>query len=563
MAGGLKSVLWILTCITWFLSLPAEGQEAAGPEVVTQFGRIRGKQVTVKGTEQRVDVFLGVPFAKPPVGAGRFSPPQPAEPWKGVKDATAFPPMCLQEIERADLMKYSLDGKQQLFPISEDCLYLNIYTPASRHKKDELPVMVWIHGGSLVIGAASSFDGSPLSAYEDIVVVTVQYRLGYQGFLSSGDEFAPGNWGLLDLVAALQWIQGNIAHFGGDPNSVTLSGQSAGGICVSALVLSPMAKGLFHRAISQSGVATFPGLITDHPRAIFQDVAHFYGCEGSNSAILIQCLRNKKDMIFNRKHLSIPFLKVTLDGSFLSKFPEKLLLEKEFPRIPHLIGVNNHELGHMILLAWNPQSLKNEMNKELALNLLKVQGASLGISSELIHLMADKYIGNLTESYAIWEATSDLFGDLLFVFQALNISKVFRDSGAPVYFYEFQHRPSSFDKIKPASVKADHSAELTFIFGGPFMADEGSMLAFPDSTEEEKQLSKTMMRLWANFIRKGDPNGEGLPNWPLYDQSESYLQINLSPKVGRKLREDKLEFWQKINNEVKPYHEKKKMNIEL
>uniref|UniRef100_A0A5F8G370 Carboxylic ester hydrolase n=1 Tax=Monodelphis domestica TaxID=13616 RepID=A0A5F8G370_MONDO len=323
MSGGKKSLLWSLTCTAWLLMLP--GQEAAQPEVMTQLGLVRGKHVAVKGTDRLVDVFLGIPFAKPPLGAGRFSPPQPAEPWKGVKDATAFPPMCLQELERTDLMKNTLDGKQQLFPISEDCLYLNIYTPTSRQKKDKLPVMFWIHGGSLAIGSASSQDGSPLSAYEDIVVVLVQYRLGIQGFLSTGDELAPGNWGFLDLVAALQWVQGNIAHFGGDPGSVTISGQSAGGAAVSLLVLSPLTKGLFHRAISQSGVSILPGMLTNNPFPIFQTIAQVFGCEGSSSAILIQCLRNKDNMIFTRNLSS----------------------------------------------AWFSKDLENGMKKEIALNMLK------------------------------------------------------------------------------------------------------------------------------------------------------------------------------------------------
>ncbi|XP_043837718.1 LOW QUALITY PROTEIN: carboxylesterase 3-like [Dromiciops gliroides] len=564
MRRGQKCLLWSLTCTAWLLLLSIEGQESAGPEVVTQFGRVRGKQVAVKGTDHRADVFLGVPFAKSPVGAGRFAPPQPMEPWEGVKDATAFPPMCLQELERAELTKYTLDGKQQLFPISEDCLYLNIYTPSSRHEKERLPVMVWVHGGSLSTGAASSVDGSPLSAYEDIVVVVVQYRLGYQGFLSSGDEFATGNWGFLDLVAALKWVQGNIANFGGDPSCVTIAGQSAGAICVSALVLSPMTKGLFHRAIAQSGVAITPGIIIDNPQTIFQETAHLYGCEGSSSEDLIQCLRTKEHMILNRNFSSRTIIPANVDGVFLPELPEKLLLENDFPRIPYLLGVNNQEFGHAIFSAWISKNLENGMTKEDALTLLRSQSTLLSIPLELIHFIIDEYIGNQTDPLAIRDATLDMFGDVVMVFPALKVSKEYRDSGAPVYFYEFQHRPSAFDKIKPAYVKADHSAELTFVFGGPFMADERSVLAFPDATEEEKHLSRLMMRYWANFFRMGDPNGEGLPTWPLYDQSEPYLELNLTIKSGRKLKQDKMEFLEKFFREtVEPYYEGNKVHLEL
>ncbi|NXQ78651.1 SASB hydrolase, partial [Quiscalus mexicanus] len=137
--------------------------------------------------------------------------------------------------------------------VSEDCLYLNVYTPVSTGENKKLPVLVWIHGGGLVFGAASSYDGSVLAAFDNVVVVAIQYRLGIAGYFSTGDEHARGNWGYLDQVAALRWIQENIMHFGGDPGSVTIFGESAGGISVSALVLSPLAKGLFHKAISESG----------------------------------------------------------------------------------------------------------------------------------------------------------------------------------------------------------------------------------------------------------------------------------------------------------------------
>ncbi|NXD08265.1 SASB hydrolase, partial [Nothocercus nigrocapillus] len=225
------------------------------PEVVTKYGRIQGNRVRVNAAKRSVDVFLGLPFAKPPVGPLRFSEPQPPEPWEGVRNATSYPPMCLQDKAQGQFLSDCITNRKEkvLLEMSEDCLYLNVYTPSDAEEQEKLPVFVWIHGGGLVFGAASSYDGSALAAFDNVVVVTIQYRLGILGYFSTGDEHAQGNWGFLDQVAALRWIQENIIKFGGNPESVTIAGESAGGISVSALVLSPLAKGLFHKAISESG----------------------------------------------------------------------------------------------------------------------------------------------------------------------------------------------------------------------------------------------------------------------------------------------------------------------
>ncbi|NXU51605.1 SASB hydrolase, partial [Turnix velox] len=227
------------------------------PEVVTKLGTVQGFQLHVDSAKKNVNVFLKLPFARPPVGQLRFSPPQPPEPWSGVRDATSYPAMCLQDKVTGQLISdmVSMNKDKVTLSVSEDCLYLNIYSPVPVGKQEKLPVIVWIHGGGLLLGAASSYDGSALAALNNVVVVAIQYRLGFLGYFSTGDEHARGNWGYLDQVAALQWIQENIEYFGGDPGSVTIFGESAGGVSVSALILSPLAKGLFHKAISESGTA--------------------------------------------------------------------------------------------------------------------------------------------------------------------------------------------------------------------------------------------------------------------------------------------------------------------
>ncbi|KFO26973.1 Carboxylesterase 3 [Fukomys damarensis] len=303
------------------------------PVVDTVHGKVLGKYVSLEGVAQTVAIFLGVPFAKPPLGSLRFAPPQPAEPWDDVKNTTSYPPMCSQDAEQGKQMSELFSNRKEKIPLtfSEDCLYLNIYTPADLkknsslpvsmgttggdlcsqdakgnqvisdlftnrkegiaiwysedclyldiytpvylRKKGSLPVMVWIHGGGLALGGASTYDGLALSAHENVIVVTIQYRLGIWGFFSTGDEHSPGNWGHLDQVAALLWVQDSIASFGGNPGSVTIFGESAGGESVSVLVLSPLTKNLFHRAISGSGVTTVAGMVmkdakhlAEHPR---------------------------------------------------------------------------------------------------------------------------------------------------------------------------------------------------------------------------------------------------------------------------------------------------------
>ncbi|XP_021237603.1 fatty acyl-CoA hydrolase precursor, medium chain-like [Numida meleagris] len=256
--------------------------------------------------------------------------------------------------------------------MSEDCLYLNIYTPVSTEKQEKLPVFVWIHGGGLVFGAASTYDGSALAAFDNVVVVTIQYRLGIVGYFSTGDEHARGNWGYLDQVAALQWIQENIIHFGGDPGSVTICGESAGGISVSALILSPLAKGLFHKAISESGTA-IRTLFTEKPQEEAQRIAAAAACETSSSAALVECLREKTEEEIEQITLKMPtlFISGSVDGVFFPKSPSQLLSEKAINAVPYIIGVNNCEFGWGIPTMMKFPDFTDGLDKEVAYQVLQ------------------------------------------------------------------------------------------------------------------------------------------------------------------------------------------------
>ncbi|XP_072202209.1 fatty acyl-CoA hydrolase precursor, medium chain-like isoform X2 [Excalfactoria chinensis] len=558
-----KNTLLSLILTTGLTALAATGIKAEQPEVVTNYGTARGYQVKVDAAERSVNVFLGLPFAKPPVGPLRFSEPQPPEPWKGVRDATSYPPMCLQDKELGQFESDFISTRKEkvILQMSEDCLYLNIYTPVSTEKQEKLPVFVWIHGGGLAFGSASPYDGSALAAFENMVVVAVQYRLGILGYFSTGDKHARGNWGYLDQVAALQWIQENIIHFGGDPGSVTIFGESAGGISVSALVLSPLAKGLFHRAISQSGAA-IRTLFTDKPEEEAQRIAAASGCEKSSSAALVECLREKTEEEIEQITLKMDlttlqlchtspencgqhsmFISSTVDGVFFPKSPRQLLSEKAMNAVPYITGVNNCEFGWVVPEVMKFPDFTHGLDKEVARQVLQSSFvlSFKDIPSEIVDLVFNEYVGKAQSRAQVRDGLLDAVGDHVFVFPAIEVARYHRDAGHPVYFYEFQHRPST--TTAPEFVKADHGDEILFVFGKPFLAG--------NATEEEKKLSRTVMKYWSNFARNGNPNGEGLVHWPQYDLDERYLEIDLIQKAAKKLKEDKMEFWVELTEQMR------------
>nr|XP_012323693.1 cocaine esterase isoform X1 [Aotus nancymaae] len=516
------------------------GQDPASPIRTTHTGQVLGSLVHVKGADAGVHTFLGIPFAKPPIGLLRFAPPEPPESWSGVRDATAHPAMCLQDVTTLDSEVINqVNVTIPSISMSEDCLYLSIYTPAHTHESSNLPVMVWIHGGGLVSGMASMYDGSVLAAFEDVVVVTIQYRLGVLGFFSTGDKHATGNWGYLDQVAALRWVRRNIAHFGGNPDRVTIFGESAGGTSVSSLVVSPIAQGLFHRAIMESGVAVLPGLIADSADVISTVVANLSACDQVDSEALVGCLRGKsKEEILA---INKPFkcmIPGVVDGVFLPRHPQELLASADFQPVPSIIGVNNDEFSCLlprIMSIYDPQK---EMDREALQAVLQKMLTLMMLPPTFLDLLMEEYIGDSGDPQTLQAQFQEMMGDYMFVIPALQVAHFQRSQG-PVYFYEFQHQPSWVKNIRPPHVKADHADELPFVFGNLFW---GNYVKF---TEEEEQLSRKMMKYWANFARNGNPNGEGLPHWPLFDQEERYLQLNLQPAVGQALKAHRLQFWKK------------------
>ncbi|XP_066098634.1 carboxylesterase 4A [Saccopteryx bilineata] len=524
------------------------------PLVVTEYGTLQGRQMHLGKTP--VNVFLGVPFSRPPVGARRFAAPEPPEPWEGIRHATSYAPACLQESwGRIASIYFNTQKRYQMLHFSEDCLYLNVYAPMRARGEPLLPVMVWFPGGAFLVGSASTYDGSQLAARENVVVVILQYRLGILGFLSTGDSQARGNWALLDQVAALRWVQRNIEAFGGDPDCVTLFGQSAGAISISGLMMSPLARGLFHRAISQSGTAVVRALITPDPLKVAKKVARLAGCDHNSTRILVDCLRarsgaevmhvSKKMRFFHVDSQEDPqeimwFVSPVVDGVVFPDDPVVLLTKGQFSPVPYLLGVNSLEFNWVLPFVMKFPLNRYVMRKETIIKLLWRTNILLNITKEQLPQMMEEYLGDIGDHdwKMIRNRMIDLLGDATFVYPTVRAARYHRDAGFPVYLYEFEHYTPAGIIVKACTDGADHGDEIHFLFGRPFSKGH--------STSEEKLLSLRMMKYWANFARTGNPNGGKLPYWPRYDKEEKYLQLDFITRIGVKLKDKKMAFWRRL-----------------
>ncbi|XP_077423293.1 cocaine esterase [Vanacampus margaritifer] len=555
-----EETLCVLSALLYF----CVAAERDAPVVHTDLGSLKGEYASVKGKETGAYAYLGVPFAKPPVGPGlRLAPPQKVEAWQGVRDASKQPPMCIQHRQFLIDLLQMIDAIAEEVPdVSEDCLYLNIYTPANRALDAKLPVMAWIHGGGFTLGSASMYDGSALAAYQDVVVVLIQYRLGVLGFLSTGDEHLPGNFGLLDQVEALHWIQKHIANFGGDPASVTVFGESAGGVSVSLLLLSPLSNGLIHRAIAESGTAAMDALVSNDPLQIAQVVANASGCSIESTQAITSCLRNVDiDALLTLAQDPTIKLSINADGHFLTKPINELLEKHEIQNVPFMTGVNDHESGWLIPTFIAPPNWTEGMDREQVANTMSFFISNVN-ESTVIDLMVEEYIGAGEDREKNRDGFTEFFGDYLFNIPALKVANVHRDAGARVYLYEYQH-PLNFLRAKrPSFVKCDHGDEIPTVFGLCFTKHQIRLNA--TCLEEEEQLSRTMMAYWGNFARTGSPNGDGLAHWPIYGTEEKYLAISAKEQVtSQHLKKNRFVFMTQIFPEKVRLHQEKMERSEL
>ncbi|XP_062978237.1 cholinesterase-like isoform X3 [Elgaria multicarinata webbii] len=529
MPGLLISSLSCFYLLLLFPLISKSDSEEQGV-VVTSSGPIKGKDLPVGSGF--VSAYLGIPYAEPPLGKLRFQKPVPHQPWSQVFEATRFGNACPQFFSLGFLEAKIWAANR---PLSEDCLFLNVWVPHPP-PSSPTPVLVWIHGGGFLIGTSSldMYNGARLAYHENVIVVTINYRLGALGFLSLPPA-APGNMGLLDQQLALKWVQENAAAFGGDPTRVTLFGQSAGAASVGFHLLSPSSQPLFAQAVPQSGA---PNAIWawKSPEEAKQNALNFsqlLGCAEGNDTAVVSCLQEKDAMelvqhevslLQNTKFLLvIPFVPTT-DGDFLLDEPQKLLEAGKIQHKPILMGVTSDE-GSTFVPFLFPDTNHSLISWE---QLLKGIGMTMQREpDEAVEAVALKYSEGHGPAKYRW-SLSQFIGDFIIECSSTKFLSKLREAGIPVYIYSFTHHTSG--SAMPEWTGAFHGAEIPYVFG----TLESVVGVSRTYTEAEGALGRRMMRYWAEFSRSGNPTGSvaNEVQWPLYNATQqNFFNLSTEPSL--------------------------------
>lgn len=516
----LRKLTMIIIALTLALSCTVL---ATNGNVKVEGGLISG--ITADG----VTSYKGIPFAAPPVGDLRWKAPQPVVAWDGVRKCDDFGPDCPQAPYPATSIYASPPRKQ-----SEDCLYLNVWTTAKQNEKR--PVMVWIHGGALTrgSGATRAYDGTAL-AKKGVVLITINYRLGPLGYLAHSEltaespNHSSGNYGVLDQIAALKWVQKNIAAFGGDPRNVTIFGESAGSWSVNVLVASPLARGLFHRAIGQSGGSFGPMTYLKEDRNNLTSAekigAAFAKAAGADSIKALRALPADKIIdVFNndsegRKFRSQP----NVDGWALPDEIRNIFAQSKHNDVPVIVGSNANEMTTLTTPAILPKTIADfrkrvesqygEMAKEF--------DAVYPVASESD--IANAFLGSLR--------------DMTFTLPMRTWARMTAKGRSKAYLYFFSRVPPN-----PNSkyLGAYHAGEIVYVFNN--LNRSNNLLQ-----ETDFNLSEAMSNYWVNFAKTGDPNGKGLIKWTAYNQdSEPYIDFGDTVQMRNRLLKDQLDFIEKF-----------------
>lgn len=469
-----------------------------------------GTLVGVEDKEKGLRIFKGIPYAQPPVGELRWREPQPVENWKGERQATEFSAQCMQP-RVFDDMVFRANG------MSEDCLYLNVWTPA-KSDKEKLPVLVYIYGGGFIAGDGSEprYDGASM-AQKGIVAVTLNYRLGIFGLFSHPEltKESPykgsGNYTLLDQHAALKWVHENIAAFGGDPKRVTIAGESAGSFSVSAQVASPLSRDLIAGAIGESGAMMGPIV----PLSAAEEMGvKFAESIGAKSLADLRALSAERLLEVSGIVAMRP---VVADGYFFPKSPAEIYAAGEQAAVPLLAGTNSLEAWYGALLEGKEPTVENYrlvLEKLYGENAERVAAMYPAANEEQVKESATELANDRFLSYGTWKWV-DMHG---------------RTSGKPAYYYYYAHpRPKQrANPDAPVPAGAVHSAEIEYAMGN---LDLNDVYAW---TEDDYKVSRLMQAYFVNFIKTGNPNGEGLPAWPAYHSEATFprLTIDANTRLG-------------------------------
>jgi para-nitrobenzyl esterase len=478
-------------------------QEVSYVQWTTPNGVLEG----VVSADGKVRTFKGIPYAAPPVGALRWKAPQPAPSWTGVRKAADYGPRAMQG-RIYDDMVFNDAGP------SEDCLYLNLWMPNDQPATN-LPVMVWIHGGGFKAGSSSEprQDAGNLSK-KGVMVVSFNYRMGVFGFLSLPDltkespQNASGNYGLLDQVAALQWVKKNIALFGGDPDNVTIFGESAGSFSVSALMASPLAQGLFRRAIGESG-AFFGGTLPTRTRAVAEEagVKFMQSAFGTSSVEALRAKPAQELLDASLKDPPEPF-PPDIDGYFLPSDCLSIYAAGKQSHVPLLAGWNRDEASYKSYFTNDAPTLENFITRARA---------QFGTNAEAF--LKAYAASNDAEAK---RAAQDLAGDRFIAYGTWKWMEMhLQTGGSPVYRYEFdQALPLPANALPGTEPTAPHASDIEFVF----RVLSSRRLPW---RQQDRDVSELMASYWTNFAKTGDPNGAGLPAWPAYTGRDGYPVMHL------------------------------------
>ncbi len=494
------------------LAAPLAAQD--GPVVDAPAGSAKGT------ANQGIRAFRGLPYAAPPIGTQRWKPPVAAPRWEGVRDASRFGSVCYQPVSNTSSI-YSDEAGE----MSEDCLSLNVWTPDGA---DKAPVMVWIHGGSLVSGASSHrmYDGEAL-AKRGMVVVSINYRLGALGYLAHPDLSAEspnrisGNYGLLDQVEALRWIRRNIAAFGGDPDNVTIAGESAGALSVMYLLAAPSARGLFHKAILQSAYMISTPELSEARFGEQSAEAHGAALAAKLGARGIADLRAMDAAEIANKAPATGYLPFgTIDGKILPRQLVDTFDRGEQAPVPLLAGFNAGEIRSLRFLAPPvPKSRK----------------AYVAAIRERYGDLADAFLRLYPEDQ-MEESLLATTRDMLYGWTAERLVAKQSLLGIPSFLYLFDHGYPAADE---AGLHAFHASEIPYIFG----TERGTPPLWPTipDSADEKRFGAAMSEYWASFVATGSPYVQGQPRWQPYAFGEAYMTFAKEPRAGFNLMPDMYE----------------------
>jgi para-nitrobenzyl esterase len=479
-------------------------------KVKIEQGKIQGKFIN----DGKVRAFLGIPYAAPPVGDLRWKAPQPPAAWKGARDATLYGARCMQASGTFPDMAFQDAGP------SEDCLYLNVFAPAHAKRGSKLPVMFWIHGGGYSGGSGDErrHDGDFLPT-KGVVLVTINYRLGVFGFLATSDLVkeagAAGNYGLMDMVAALRWVKANIAEFGGDANNVTIFGESAGSSSVCTLMAAQPARGLFEKAIGESGASLNVG--SQRPEEQEDREQEWVESLGANNLAALRALP-AETILAAATAKGAPRFAVLVDGRLLTEPIADTYAAGKQAHVPLLAGWNRDDAGPPALLdetaaQWNARAEKlfgDRADQFLALYPGETDEQATRSS---LDYAADSFIALSTWK---WVEAQVKTGD------------------APVYRYHFE-LPAPPSKFHPGWY-AFHSDDIEYVFG--------TLDTRPDSDWrlEDWKLSEEVMDYWTNFAKTGDPNGPGLAQWPRFDKTDELIHLDKAITSGPDTLRPRYEF---------------------